>query len=214
MLRDLKLNVKLNLLFVSIFLVTIIVSGVVLSAVLYRDANKAVTDQAYLLMETMSSVRHYTGTQVEPELSSRLDNKEFLPQTVPAYSAREVFEQLRTNPKYQEFFYKEATLNPTNLRDKADDFETIIVESFKQQPELKEQMGFRSFGNNNLFYIARPISVSEQSCLRCHSTPNLAPESQLATYGDQNGFGWRLNEIIGAQVISVPTNQIWMNLVF
>jgi hypothetical protein len=26
----------------------------------------------------------------------------------------------------------------------------------------------------------------------------------IRTYGDQAGFGWKLNEIVGAQVVSVP----------
>jgi HAMP domain-containing protein len=210
MLKNIQLNAKLNLLLFSIFLCTIIISGVVISFVLERSAKNIVTDQARILIETMSSVRQYTSTQVNPELANRLETEsQFLPQTVPGYSAREVFEQLRTNQEYSDFFYKEATLNPTNLRDKADQFESNIVQNFRQNPELKEKVGFRSFANIDLFYIARPISITQTSCLRCHSTPELAPKSQLATYGEENGFGWKLNEIVGAQIISVPANKVF-----
>lgn len=72
-------------------------------------------------------------------------------------------------------------------------------------PELR---GFRAAPTGDLFYIARPIKVTEQSCLQCHSTPNLAPASMIERYGPSNGFGWTLNEIIGAQVISVPASQV------
>ena len=210
MLGNLKLDTKLNLLLGAIFVLTIVASGFVLSIVLERNSQSIITDKALLLLQTMSSVRHYTSTQVNPELVDRLETEsQFLPQTVPGYSAREVFEHLRTNPEYNDFFYKEATLNPTNLRDKADQFEAQIVETFKQQLELKQKVGFRSFSNGELFYIARPISVSKESCLRCHSTPDIAPKSQLATYGDKNGFGWKLNEIVGAQMISVPASKVF-----
>jgi HAMP domain-containing protein len=210
MFSNLKLNAKLNLLLVSIFFFTVIVSGFVLSIILQRNAESIVSNKALLLIETMSSVRHYTSTQVNPELVDRLETEsQFLPQTVPGYSAREVFEELRTRKEYNDFFYKEATLNPTNLRDKADSFEAKLVETFQQQPELKEEVGFRSFASGKLFYIARPISVSKESCLRCHSSPDLAPKSQLATYGDKNGFGWKLNEIVGAQMISVPASKVF-----
>ena len=30
----------------------------------------------------------------------------------------------------------------------------------------------------------------------------------MITYGNANGFGWKLNEIIGAQVISVPASGV------
>ncbi|MGK7916698.1 MAG: DUF3365 domain-containing protein, partial [Prochloraceae cyanobacterium] len=147
--------------------------------------------------------------QVNPELAPRLETEDkFLPQTVPGYSAREVFENLRSRPEYKQFFYKEATLNPTNLRDLADKFETSLVEGFRTQPDLKEQTGFRSLAGKDIFYIARPISVSKESCLRCHGNPNDAPRSQILTYGDRNGYNWELGEIVGAQIISVPASKV------
>jgi HAMP domain-containing protein len=212
MLKNLKLAPKLNLLLATIFLLIILLSGMILSYVLGRNAQQIVTNQALILIETMGAVRDYTSTQVNPELADRLETEEqFLPQTVPAYSAREVFEKLRTREsgKYRDFFYKEATLNPTNLRDKADSFEASIVETFRTDADLPEKVGFRNVPGGKIFYIARPISVSEESCLRCHSDPNIAPQSQLATYGRENGFGWKMNEIVGAQMISVPASRVF-----
>lgn len=158
-------------------------------------------------MQTMSSVRKYTNTQVNPELADKLET-EFLPQSVPAYSAREVFDILRKTPDYRDFFYKEATLNPTNLRDKADGYETEIVERFRNKSDLKELSRFRSIPGGDIFYIARPLPVSEQSCLVCHSVPEAAPPSMINLYGTANGFGWKLNEIVGAQIITVPANNV------
>jgi len=34
--------------------------------------------------------------------------------------------------------------------------------------------------------------------------PSAAPATLVARYGDRNGFGWKLNEVVGAQVVSVP----------
>jgi HAMP domain-containing protein len=121
---------------------------------------------------------------------------------------REVFEILRKDPSYNQFFYKEATLNPTNLRDKADTFEAKIVEQFRSQTNLKELTGFRPSPSGDLFYIARPLAVTKESCLVCHSTPDAAPKSLVATYGSENGFGWKLNEIVSAQVMSVPASEV------
>ncbi|MEB3227454.1 MAG: DUF3365 domain-containing protein [Synechocystis sp.] len=212
MLRNLKLGAKLNLLLITIFLSTILATGLALSFLLERNAEKMIAEKAFLLIETMSSVRHYTSTQINPELAARLETEEqFLPQTVPGYSAREVFEELRKRPEYSDFFYKEATLNPTNLRDTADQFEATIVETFRKQPDLTEKVGFRTLPSGDIFYISRPITIKQESCLRCHSTPEAAPKSQLATYGRDNGFGWKLNEIVGTQMISVPASRVFDN---
>jgi hypothetical protein len=40
-----------------------------------------------------------------------------------------VFERLRQTETYANFSYKDATLNPTNPKDKADDFETALIET-------------------------------------------------------------------------------------
>lgn len=196
----------------SVFICVVVISGMAFSAILSRNAEHQVTAQATMLLKTMLSVRQYTLSQISPELSARLETEpEFLPQTVPGYSAREVFENLRSDPEYSDFFYKEATLNPTNLRDKADRFETDLVEQFRHNPDLKELTGYRASPVGDLFFIARPLVIANKSCLRCHSTPEAAPKSQLASYGSDNGFGWKLNEIVGAQIISAPASNVINN---
>ncbi|MGD1908431.1 MAG: DUF3365 domain-containing protein [Leptolyngbyaceae cyanobacterium] len=182
-------------------------SGTALASVLNHNAQAQLTTKALMLMETMNSVRTYTSEHIRPEIADRLAT-EFLPESVPAYSAREVFETLRISPEYSEFFYKEATLNPTNLRDKADNFETQLVAQFQNPTTPQEVSGFRNVAGGNLFYIARPIKISQESCLDCHSTPAAAPASMIARYGPNNGFGWQLDEIVGAQVISVPAKTV------
>ncbi|MBD2246170.1 DUF3365 domain-containing protein [Nostoc sp. FACHB-888] len=207
MLKNLKLKQKFTILLLVILTFGLSLSGFALSSLLRENAKQDISSTGLMLMQTMSSVRHYTNTQVNPELADKLET-EFLPQSVPAYSAREIFEILRKTPDYRDFFYKEATLNPTNLRDKADGFETEIVERFRNKSDLKEVSGFRSIPGGDVFYIARPLPISEESCLKCHSVPEAAPQSMINLYGTANGFGWNLNEIVGAQIITVPANNV------
>ena len=54
-----------------------------------------------------------------------------------------------------------------------------------------------------MLYIARPI-IAEQACLECHSEPSEAPPAIVETYGSVNGFGWKANETVAAQIVSVP----------
>jgi len=209
MYKNLKLGFKLNIFLSIILLLLTLTSGLILSRVLQNYAQQVIVDRALMLIETMSSIRNYTSTQITPELSSRLETEEvFLPQTIPAYSAREVFEHLRSNEQYSQFFYKEATLNPTNVRDKADQFETEIINTFRDNLESQKQ-GFRTIPGGEIFYIARPLKIDKESCLRCHGDPKIAPTSLILSYGSENGFGWKLNEIVGAQVISIPSSQVF-----
>ena len=208
MFKNWKLRQKFTVFLLLILVFGLGLIGSALAVVLQRDAENQIVSKAMILMETMNSVRTYTSTQVKPELVDRIE-LEFLPETIPAYSAREVFEGLRQKDAiYRDFFYKEATINPSNLRDKADPFEKTLIEQFVGNQEQKELSGFRSAHSGNLFYIARPIKITQESCLQCHSTPDVAPQSVIDRYGPINGMGWKLNEIVGAQVISVPAETV------
>ena len=52
--------------------------------------------------------------------------------------------------------------------------------------------------------LARPVTITEKACLICHSAPAAAPAALTGSYGSANGFGWKLNETIGARIVSVP----------
>jgi protein-histidine pros-kinase len=43
--------------------------------------------------------------------------------------------------------------------------------------------------------------------MECHDRAANAPASMLAIYGNQNGFGWKPGEVIGAQIVSVPMQE-------
>ena len=65
-------------------------------------------------------------------------------------------------------------------------------------------VGERDTPTGRSLYVARPIQIKNPACLACHSVPAAAPPSMIKVYGESNGFGWKVNEIIGAQVVSVP----------
>ncbi|AFZ45365.1 histidine kinase HAMP region domain protein [Halothece sp. PCC 7418] len=207
---NLKLNSKIKTIFLlvmPIFLIGIIITGLALNQILTSSYKSEVTSKALLAMETMNSVREYTSNHVRPELVDRLKS-EFLPETVPAYSATEVFKNLTANPNYQNFSYKEATVNPTNPRDQADEFETQLIQQFRRQQDVEELRGFRSSARTKSFYIAHPLKVSQASCLECHGNVSDAPQSLIDKYGTEGGFNWELGQIVGAQIVSVPADQI------
>jgi hypothetical protein len=132
-----------------------------------------------------------------------LDN-EFHPQSVPAFAATEIFRYLRE--KFPDYFYKESTLNPTNPRDRATDWESDVVNQFRAGSSLAEFIGTRAASTGTALFLARPIKVNNVSCLECHSTPDKAPTEMIKLYGGDNGFGWKLDDVIGAQIVSVPVS--------
>lgn len=196
-----KLLVKFNLVFLLVFALGLGGSATIARKLLQQGAQDEVLDRARLLMESAMAVSTYTATQVAPLLQTQMTYT-FLPQSVPAYSSSEVLNALRKN--HPEYAYKPAMLNPTNPRDRAQDWEEDVISQFKQSPDTTEFIGQRSTPAGLVTYIARPIKLSNPDCLRCHSTVEAAPKPLVEKYGPANGFGWNLNEVLGAQVVSVP----------
>ena len=197
-----KLILKFNLVFLLVFLVGLAAAGFASRELLLRNAREEIVLNARLVMEAALATRAYTSSQVAPLLKTQLKYN-FLPQSVPAYSATEVLNGVRKS--FPDYFYKEATLNPTNPRNRAADWEADIVNDFRNSADKHEVVGERDTPTGKSFYIARPLQIKQPPCLGCHSTVDAAPKTLVERYGPANGFGWKMNEIVGAQIVSVPT---------
>ncbi|GAP35023.1 Tll0287-like domain-containing protein [Piscinibacter sakaiensis] len=196
-----RLLLKFNLVFLLVFVIGLAVSGTIARSLLQREAEAEVLDRARLLMEKAMVVSSYTAQQIAPLLATQMKYS-FLPQSVPAYSSFEVLNALQKT--YPDYTYKPAMLNPTNPRDRAVDWEEDVIQRFRRGGDVKEFIGTRETPGGPALYIARPIKITNPACLQCHSTPAAAPQPLVEKYGPGNGFGWSLNETVGAQVVSVP----------
>ena len=197
-----KLLLKFNLIVITLVAIGLAIVSWVAHSFLSDNARAQIVQQAELMMQSASATRDYTTQEIKPLLiNTPAMEHDFLPQIVPAYGATVTFARLRQ--KFPEYMYKEATLNPTNLQDRAVDWEADIIEAFRNKPDLKELVNERETPTGRSLYLAHPI-IATASCLECHSVPSAAPRVMIDKYGSTNGFGWKLNEVIGAQIVSVP----------
>jgi protein-histidine pros-kinase len=219
-----RLLAKFSVIFALVFGLGLSTAAALFHRSLQRGAREQVLHHAQVMMETALAMRHYTTEQVAPVLrelrggaaGSKEDDvfgelcarrtaatRVFRPQSVPAFAATEVFNYLRKS--YPEYSYKEASLNPTNPRNRVVDWEEDLINTFRSRPETTWLDGERATPLGTTLYIARPMRAS-RSCLECHTTPAAAPKEMVDLYGPANGFGWKENEVIAAQIISVPVS--------
>ena len=194
------LRLKFNLVLLAVFVTGLGVTGYISYELLHKNARDEVLRNAGVMLEASLSMRQYTIGRVRPLLP--YDADKFLPESVPAFAATEIMNLLRK--KYPDYAYKEATLNPTNPRDRAVDWEADIVNAFRNEAARGDISGIRSTPTGRSLYLARPLQIRDQACLACHTTAEMAPAAMVKLYGPSNGFGWKMNEIIGAQIVSVP----------
>jgi protein-histidine pros-kinase len=196
-----KLLFKFNLAFLLVFVVGLTACGYIARSMLQKSAHEEILGNARLMMESANAVSGYTAAQIKPLLETQMKYG-FLPQSVPAYSSTEVVNALRS--KHPNYAYKAAMLNPTNPRDRAQSWEEDVINQFAKAPALTEYVGQRETASGPSMYIALPIRLTNPVCLQCHSTVDAAPATMIEKYGPANGFGWKLNDTLGAQIVSVP----------
>jgi HAMP domain-containing protein len=194
------LLIRINLALAAVFVIGASIAGYACWTILAANAQREVFAEAGLMMDSALAIRAYTASEILPLLGERIQ-QEFPPQSVPFYAATQNF--LRLRQRHPEYTYKEATLNPTNPRDRAADWEGDIIQRFRNDAHADEVVGERDTPMGKSLYLARPIR-NEAECSACHSTPSAAPRSLIARYGSNNGFGWQAGETVGAQIISVP----------
>jgi HAMP domain-containing protein len=203
-LMKLSLSVKFNLVFLIIFAIGLSGAGVLANRLLQQQALEETTHDADILLSTAESMQAYTAAHVTPLLATQMKYR-FVPESIPAFSAIEMVNLLQKD--FPNFSYRSTMLNPTNPRDRPTDWETDVIRQLHDHPELKEATGQRNSQTGRTLFLARPSRITDAACMSCHSTPSAAPSTMLDKYGAANGFGWTMNEVIGAEVVSVPMAQ-------
>lgn len=195
------IRLKFNLTILLVFAAGFAIAAYLVEYILLENAKKEVALKARIMMESARSVRSYTVEELRP-LLQQVNTDEFISQTVPAYAATENMRRLRQT--YPDYSYKEAALNPTNPEHRAAAWEEDIIQYFRNYTDVDEYSGVRNTPTGQYLFLSRPLKISQPGCLACHSSADVAPAAMVKKYGAHNGFGWKLNEIVGAQVVNVP----------
>ena len=196
-----SLRLKFNIVIVASFAAGLALASVFVDSLSRRIARESVLSEAAVMMAAMNATLHYTESQVAP-LLARPMKVQFLPQAIPYFAAQQSFDLLaKERPDYT---LRQPAENPTNPNDRPAPWEAAIIRSFQENPGLQSLTTERATEGGGVISLSQPVRVTDNGCLACHSTPQAAPPSMLDVYGSANGFGWKLNDTVGAQVVSVP----------
>jgi protein-histidine pros-kinase len=197
-----KLLTKFNLVLVVVFGLGMFLISHYAYNFLMSNARDQVLQQAELMEASASATKDYTVEKVSPILEhTPQHSSDFLAQTIPFSAVNVTFKYLRSS--YSDYVLREAALNPTNLDDRAADWEADLIHSFRDHPDQKRQAGERDTPTGRVLWVAYAV-VAEPDCLQCHSRPSVASKAMIKHYGPDHGFGWNANEVVGAQIVSVP----------
>lgn len=195
------LKAKFNLAMLAAFVIGLGLAAAFLWRTTEAAARHGVTQEALVMLGQASAISSYTDQEIAPLLADQLKVR-FLPQTIPFFAAKTNFRALEK--LFPDYTFSEAALNPTNPADRATDWQADMIDAFRHDPKLTQLQAVRATPIGLLLSVARPVRVTDQSCLVCHSVPSAAPPTMIDLYGSANGFGWHLGETVGAEIVSVP----------
>jgi protein-histidine pros-kinase len=196
----LGLRLKFNLVLLAVAVIGVGLFALISAPFLKEQARQEVLVRSRIMTAAGIGIRLYTGQEVAP-LLNHANAQKFDPQAIGSYAATKSFAVLKTD--FPDYNFSVASLNPFNQENRARDWQADIINELRGHPDMKEAVTVRDTPEGPMLNLSRPV-IAAASCLSCHDSPDLAPLAMLAVYGKQNGFGFKLNEVMAIQTVSVP----------
>lgn len=174
----------------------------------FRDhALNDARERAELLLTRNLAVHAYFNQELKPELfrltDPILEDGSFHPSWMSStYAVRRI--TTRADTESDQYYYKECAIDARSPENEADEYEADYLRALNSDSAAGERSGIRTVNGERVFYLLRRGEVMEESCLRCHSTPDAAPTELVAYYGPERSFGREVGEVVSALSIRIP----------
>jgi signal transduction histidine kinase/DNA-binding response OmpR family regulator len=171
-----------------------------------RHMEELASMQGKIALEFDLAIRAYVAESIRPAMQERIAKDEFVVEAMStSYIARRVFD--RVGQAFPDYIIKFSSENPRNPRNLAGDEEKALLRMFAERPKIQQWNGTLEMDGSNYLAHASPMRI-EQDCLQCHGRPEEAPRSLLTRYGSTAGFGKRLGEVAGMDLVAVPMERV------
>ncbi len=211
-------NPKISLTYAAIVLTLIFI---IISSVLYRHQQKNAIAEADKRIEIFNkkwlALFDYIEVQQKEviyqlEKDGILDKKGFFDPKILSftYIARQIqkkYEQIEREHGRIPYIYRLAATTPRNSINQATEYEAEILKKFRDN--TLERFTEFTYKDGIKFYTSyRPIRRTTLTCMRCHSSPDRAPQGLVERYGTKAGFGESPGAIRGMIIMEIPFNEI------
>lgn len=200
---SMSLNIGMGLLFL---LTALFISYKVRQEMRHYALNNAEV-KAMILLDRSLATHRYFSEQLKPSVFSLTDAfrpaEYFDPCWMSStYAVREIdkyFNEIGGN-----YYYKECAINARSPENEADATEAAFLQELNQDPGLTVRSGVRKIDGELYYETIRRGETLDESCLRCHDTPDRAPAGLVEVYGPERSFDRRAGEVVSAVSIRVP----------
>ena len=169
-----------------------------------QNSMKEADTKAKMMEAYVKAGRAYFMKEQRPLLEAMVEPDRFYPEIQSGFGITRGILDLIQEQALKGFQFKQASLLPHHLPNKADLFEQKIIKQF-QSGKMKELVGTMEKDGMPFYYRSKPIVMAGVGCLRCHKDPATAPKDMIELYGT-GGFdkNFKSGDIFAAYMVYVP----------
>lgn len=179
--------------------------ALVLSMHLGRLMEGEAREKAALILSQVEAVQGYVRSTLRPAMYRLLPEDQFVLEAMStSFVTRAVMSD--QNLSREAFTYRRVGIGARNPDYEADDSERAYIERFASDKSLTRMEEFVEIKGERHFVTARPQRF-EAACLRCHGDPAEAPRELLDKYGATRGFGRKVGELAGIDLVRLKVQR-------
>ncbi|MBI5849670.1 MAG: response regulator [Planctomycetes bacterium] len=163
-----------------------------------------IVERARIVLSFGEACREYAHDTLSPAVREHTSDFVFEAGSATIVT-RGTFDALRK--RLPDYTFREASLNPLNLDNLADEDERRLIVRFQTEPDLEEVTGILEKDGRERFFVARPVEVKAR-CVKCHSSPDEVPREVVERYGRDHGYGWKVGDLQNLVMVTVPSGDI------
>jgi len=194
----------------------IVIIFIIINYVVYKAFSN------YLIVENQSKVKDllmhnkalhsYVEFTLKPVIyklqeEGRLDYSYFDPKILSfTYISRHIMQEYnkeRDKQNLPRYIYKIASDNPRNPINRASKQELALLKKFNDTNTTFFTKNI-TLHEKKYIYYAMPVKRSGTSCMRCHSSPEVAPKELVQMYGPKAGFDEKIGESRALISLTIP----------
>jgi HAMP domain-containing protein len=203
-----KISTFHNTLIGAVFLAAAVVILLLVNVSMKRQALTEAEAKARLLLDRNLAIHAYFSHLLKPKVFMLADpyltRDYFEPVWMSSTFAVREIDQYAKTMGTTGYYYKECAVNARSPGNEADQLERQFIEKLNADPRVVQHAEVRELGGKPYFAVLRRGEVLEESCLRCHSTPERAPGGLVRAFGSERSFHRAAGEVISAVSIRIP----------
>lgn len=162
-------------------------------------------EKASLILSQVGAVQGYVRITLRPAMYRILPENQFVLEAMStSYITRFIMSDL--NLAKEAFTYRRVGIGARNPDYEARPLERKLIGRFEADPKLVHVEEFVELEGERHFVTAQPQRF-EAACLHCHGDPDKAPRELIERYGDKRGFGRKVGQLAGIDMVSLKVER-------